>query len=206
VQKQETLSGWLRYQAQQRLGVVATGATLPDGTAEQVTDVSYIPGEVLGRIMPNNLPGVITVDCYFNEGYGILPFKAYLPGLSTAMLRQIESTFIKDLRLPIVYRVISARSLDGRGYRAPGGSFTQEEDQFAIRVDERGVVRSLPRSLYPWHKEALARLTGAKPTSEGGWFSSDEFADTDVRKGAETVHAQLGWWNLRDMHTDADKD
>jgi hypothetical protein len=201
IQKDHALAGWLAYQARSRLGT--STKVNAQGVTEVGTNLTRLPGEV-GRLVPNDVPGVITVDCYFGTGYGIHAYIGYLPGLSKAMLKQLDGKFIKDLKLPIIYRVVS-RGTHGMGWRTPAGRAIAVEDQFAIRVNETGETWADMTKLFPGHRQALARLASGKPT-DTHWYTTDEYADNDVFRGLQLIPQQLGWYTLGMLHVDADKD
>ena len=121
--------------------------------------------------------GLIYVDAYIGKTGGLFPRKAYIPGLSRSMLSLIEGKFIKDIGIPIIYRVVSMYYLDGIGVDQPAGQHTAEQDQFAVMINEVGGIRT--SRLYPWHQKALERI--AHPGMGGDY----------------TVHAELGWYRPR---------
>jgi hypothetical protein len=174
LQKDHTLHSWLQYQAQSRLGTYETGR-VKNGEKEVATKLANIPGE-LGGITPS-VEGVVNVDLYPGERLSHEIHGGKLPGLTQAMLSRIEDKPLRELNLPIVYRIVADRY--GRGYRAPAGSHhVPEENQFSIRVDESGYLYNFAR--YPWHRELLAR-----------WVSGDPVNPAEVQRGAESI-AYLG--------------
>ena len=181
-QRQETLTQWLDYQAQSKVGAVI-GQPTPTSDNKSVIDLNALQ---LSQLRYADTPGIIYVDAYIGKTGGLFKRKGYIPGLSVAMLKLIERRFIKDIGLPIIYRVVSMHYLDGLGVNQPAGPHTADEDQFSVQINEVGGIRT--SRLYPWHEKALTRI---KHPNMGGDY---------------TVHAELGWNTPKDLDVEADKE
>lgn len=189
IQKDESVREWLRYQAESRIG--SLDVKNPDGTKDVAANMEHMPGQV-GGVVPNNVAGVVSVDLYptIGQAPGFKLIGGSLPGLTHAMLTQLSGKSLKDLGLPIVFRVVADR--EGRGFYSPPGSFTGEDLQFNIRVNESGQLWNGAK--YAWHKKVLADWVGGAAESEA-----------DVNRGAEAIAFLRYALTLIDLRVKADK-
>jgi len=189
IQREETLARWLDYQAQSEVGGITVRPT-PTGDVISITDLGSLTRR---QIRNTDTPGLIYVDAYIGiAGWpptpgGLFAREGYIPGLSAAMLKLIEGKFIKDIGLPIIYRVNSISELGGAGQNKPVGPSIADVDLFIVAVDETGVVGRTSH-FYPWHQRALESI---KHPGMGVEY---------------TVHAELGWLRPKDLHVQADKE
>lgn len=189
IQRGESVREWLRYQAESRLGSLEVKK--PDGTKDMAANMERMPGQV-GGIAPNDVAGVVSVDLYptLGESPGFKLIGGSLPGLTQAMLTQLSGKSLKDLGLPIVFRVVADHQ--GRGFYSPPGSSTGEDLQFNIRVNEAGQLWNGAK--YAWHKKVLADWVGGKADVEA-----------DVNRGAEAIAYLRYALTLVDLHVKPDK-
>ena len=180
-QKRQTLVHWLDYQAQSGLGSTVLGS-VAQGKDVETTD--------LGALLTHRAletPGVLVVDAYITavqgETYTAFPQRGHLGGLSVSMLKTVDSKPIRDLGLPIVYRLQSRQDRSGQGNAIllPITHAVVSLDHFTVAVNELGSASVSP--MFPWQEEALSKIGGT-----------------------EKVHSQLGVETLKELGVEADKE
>ena len=107
--------------------------------------------------------GILTVNAYVKtdgDVWAVAPsdrsYKGHLHGLSESMLKTLSGP-IKDLGIPIVYRILSFYRQDGRGVGGTWGPGAHAS-QFNIGVNELGKTWASNR--YRWQRDAVERIGG----------------------------------------------
>jgi hypothetical protein len=186
VTRTETLQKWLLLQAQSRLGT--------QKAFHRATKMDALPS-VSGGMVQASVTGIIYVDVLENEG-SFHAARGHLPGMTSAMLAQIQDQPIGALGLPIVYRVVNP------GAAGLPGSGADDRAQFNIRVDERGGLTL--GGLSSFHRDFLGGLSGFKPTTPKGFWSSAAWSDAALTDGAQTINTHLRQMTLAQLKVEPD--
>jgi hypothetical protein len=167
VQKRETLNKWLVYLAQSRAGTF-TPSPDPWGGDLVGTNMAMFITESSGGFY--GFQGVLFIDAALEykerpvEGapvlrpmWHIFPLRGYFYGLSKSMLSMLGNTRVRELSLPIVYRIASyPYPSSTREPYVVGGAFSQ--NHFTLAINESGTKWLSKTTSY--QKEQLQAVGG----------------------------------------------